>query len=206
MSPIPNSFVNKEMSPYNMNWLKYLSENDTIITYLFVGQVSSRLKCRICHTLSVNYEAFSILSLPIPNVVTCNIMECFRQFFEEQQLDPPNQWNCVKCGIKTPSAQKITLIKMPTILIIQLARFHNNLIRNNCFIHYPLILDYRYTGVLTNSYTNNFKYELYSVVCHQGSVNNGHYSTFVYKGDKNGWYYFNDTIFKSIQTLNEIIR
>lgn len=206
MSPIPNSFVNKEMSPYNMNWQKYLSENDTIITQLFVGQVNSRLKCRICHTLSVNYETFSILSLPIPNVVTCNIMECFRQFFEEQQLDPPNQWNCVKCGVKTPSTQKITLIKMPTILIIQLARFDNSLIRNNCFIHYPLILDYQYTGVLTNPYTNDVKYELYSVVCHQGSVNKGHYSTFVYKGDKNGWYYFNDTIFKSIQTLNEIIR
>lgn len=205
MNYTPKYFLNKETSLADTSWLKYLSENDTIITHLFVGQVSSRLKCGICHTSSVNYEEFSILSLPIPKAITCNIMECFRQYFKEHQLDSLNQWKCIKCGMKTPSTQKMTLIKKPSILIIQLKRFDNNLIKNNCFIQYPINLNHQYTGLPINPQLNSFKYELYSVVCHRGSINNGHYSAFVYKGDKTGWYYFDDTVFRSVQTLSEII-
>lgn len=209
--PTTKNILNSQTSMVDTNWFKYLSENDSIISRLFVGQLSSRLKCEICQTSSINYEIFYILSLPIPNVISCNIMECFRQFFREHRLDPVNQWNCINCDRRTPSTQKMTLVRKPKILIIQLKRFNNNLIKNNCFVQYPIYLDHQYTGLPTSSKPNDFKYQLYSVVCHRGSVGNGHYTTYIYKSNNNniiitgGWFFFDDTTFRSIQTLTEFI-
>lgn len=88
--------------------------------------------------------------------------------------------------MKTSSTQKITLVRKPTILIMQLKKYNNNLIKNNCFIQYPIDFDHQYTVLPTSPQTNGLKYELYSVVCHRGSINNSHYSIFIYKGDEKG--------------------
>lgn len=181
-------------------WVKYSAQNYSIITKLFVGQMSSELNCKICHSSSITYETFSMLSLPIPRVRSCNIMECFRQLFRKHDLESSNQWKCSRCRKLTPSTQKLTLVRKPKIFIIQLKRFDNYLTKNNCFVKYPIILDQGYTGL-----HDDFKYELYSVVCHHGAINNGHYTTYVQKGHPKEWNYFDDTVVRPVRIPTEFI-
>ncbi|CAL9733572.1 hypothetical protein MOSE0_B04104 [Monosporozyma servazzii] len=192
------------ISPSDQEWLKYLAQNNSIITQLFVGQLSSILHCQNCGASSTTYQTFSVLSLPTPPVELCNIMECFRQCFRPHDLGPSNQWNCTRCRRPTPSTQQLVLGKKPKIMMIQLNRFDNHSTKNNCFVHYPIHLDQQYIGV-QNLPKDNFKYELYSVVCHRGSINNGHYTTYVNKGANNGWYYFDDTVYRPVRIPTEFI-
>ena len=47
-------------------WRRYLSRDDSIIVDLFQGQLKNRLCCLNCGHINNNYEAFMMLSLPIP--------------------------------------------------------------------------------------------------------------------------------------------
>ena len=47
-------------------WKRYLSRDDSIIVDLFQGQLKNRLCCLNCGHINNNYEAFMMLSLPIP--------------------------------------------------------------------------------------------------------------------------------------------
>ena len=47
-------------------WRRYLSRDDSIIVDLFHGQLKNRLCCLNCGHINNNYEAFMMLSLPIP--------------------------------------------------------------------------------------------------------------------------------------------
>lgn len=37
------------------------------MVFVFYGQMKSLLQCDVCHRQKVNYQAFSNLSVPIPN-------------------------------------------------------------------------------------------------------------------------------------------
>jgi len=47
-------------------WNKHLLRNDSIIVDLFHGQYKSTLVCSICNRVSVTFDPFMTLSLPIP--------------------------------------------------------------------------------------------------------------------------------------------
>jgi ubiquitin C-terminal hydrolase len=48
------------------SWNKYIIRNNSIITDLFVGQYKSTLICNVCEKVSVTFDAFLTISLPIP--------------------------------------------------------------------------------------------------------------------------------------------
>lgn len=47
-------------------WIKHLIRNESIIVDLFHGQYKSTLVCSICSRISVTFDPFMTLSLPIP--------------------------------------------------------------------------------------------------------------------------------------------
>lgn len=47
-------------------WLKHLIRNESIIVDLFHGQYKSTLVCSICSKVSVTFDPYMTLSLPIP--------------------------------------------------------------------------------------------------------------------------------------------
>lgn len=47
-------------------WLKHLIRNESIIVDLFHGQYKSTLVCSICQRVSITFDPFMTLSLPIP--------------------------------------------------------------------------------------------------------------------------------------------
>ena len=50
-----------------------------------------------------------------------------------------------------------------------------------------------------------FNYKLYGVACHFGSLYGGHYTAYVDKGIGKGWYYFDDTNYRTVKSPNEPI-
>ena len=51
-------------------WDLHLRRNDSIITDLFSGQYKSTIECPDCHWISITYDPFNTLILPIPNKIS----------------------------------------------------------------------------------------------------------------------------------------
>lgn len=50
----------------NDTWLKHLQRNDSVITDLFVGLYKSTLECPECNNVSVTFDPYNDLTLPLP--------------------------------------------------------------------------------------------------------------------------------------------
>lgn len=58
----PDLEVSKEQ------WEKYLLRNESIVTDLFAGQYKSRVVCPSCSNVSITFDPFTILSIPLPSM------------------------------------------------------------------------------------------------------------------------------------------
>lgn len=47
-------------------WAAHTARNASIMTDLFYGQLKSRVRCDACAHESVRFDAFNMLSLPLP--------------------------------------------------------------------------------------------------------------------------------------------
>ncbi|XP_078372001.1 ubiquitin carboxyl-terminal hydrolase 19-like isoform X3 [Oculina patagonica] len=50
----------------NEAWRRYKSRNDSVIVDLFQGQLKSKLTCPMCNKISIKYDPFMNLSVPLP--------------------------------------------------------------------------------------------------------------------------------------------
>ncbi len=48
-------------------WEKYLACNDTIVARTFQGQFKNTVVCTVCNYVSVSFEPFMYLPVPLPN-------------------------------------------------------------------------------------------------------------------------------------------
>ncbi len=51
-------------------WTKHLVRNESVIVDLFHGQYKSTLVCSVCNKISITFDPFMTLSLPIPGKKT----------------------------------------------------------------------------------------------------------------------------------------
>ncbi|GMM55340.1 ubiquitin-specific protease [Maudiozyma humilis] len=204
----------------SIEWERYLTTDFSVIVDLFQGQYASRLQCKVCEHTSTTYQPFSVLSVPMPSKKNGNLMDCFTEFTKCENLEIDEQWSCPHCKKKQPSTKQLTITRLPRNLIIHLKRFDNRMNKNGSFVNYPFTLDLTkfwpddFDGNLPPGVTDElpsrgqippFNYRLYGVACHFGSLYGGHYTAYVDKGVKNGWYYFDDTIYRPIKNHNEPI-
>lgn len=198
-----------------IEWERYLKTDFSAIVSFFQGQYSSQLKCLECGTTSTTYQAFSVLSLPIPEgfsnrpVDKIPLDKCLEEFTKLEILDGEDRWNCSKCKKLRKSTKKITITRLPSNLIIHLKRFRTgmNLQKITKFIDYPFEMDLtKYWPKVTTKdeaqqllnfpirgQTPPFSYSLYGVSNHSGTLGSGHYTSYVWKGSTKKWCYFDDT-------------
>lgn len=215
----PEQEKTREMLPVRLassiEWERYLKLNFSVIVDYFQGQYLSQLKCLECGMSSTTYNAFSILSLPIPErlnkdkVVT--LAQCLDLFTDTELLDDDNKWHCPMCKKFTKLTKKISITRLPRVLIINIKRFlmlmsgHFNKLET--FVTYPVneVLDLTPYWPQVGTYVNPgqsmdaaeeqrilskfplrhqtppFKYKLYGVVNHFGNLTTGHYTAYVKK-------------------------
>lgn len=52
------------------SWSNYLKRNQSMIIDLFAGQYKSRLDCPDCNKISITFDPFLSISLPVPHIIT----------------------------------------------------------------------------------------------------------------------------------------
>ncbi|RCK63221.1 Ubiquitin carboxyl-terminal hydrolase 4 [Candida viswanathii] len=110
-----------------IEWERYLKLNFSVIVDYFQGQHLSQLKCLECGFTSTTYNAFSILSLPIPqklnNLGKVLLKDCLEEFVTTELLDDNNKWYCPQCKRFTRLTKKIAITRLPQVLIVNFNRF-----------------------------------------------------------------------------------
>eukprot|EP01022_Parablepharisma_sp_SALTPOND_P011987 TRINITY_DN1528_c0_g1_i1.p2 TRINITY_DN1528_c0_g1~~TRINITY_DN1528_c0_g1_i1.p2 ORF type:complete len:951 (-),score=91.24 TRINITY_DN1528_c0_g1_i1:6395-9247(-) len=125
--------------------------------------------------------------------------DCLELFSKEEQLDENNMWHCSKCKKNVQAIKKMTLYKLPRILIVQLKRFKQRVNplwvssgKVTEFVEYPTKdLDMR-KFVLGNADPANNLYDLFGVSSHYGELSGGHYVASCYNPVFGKWLRFND--------------
>ncbi|KAF7722686.1 ubiquitin-specific protease doa4 [Apophysomyces ossiformis] len=183
---------NEHLSDYQASclaWERYLARNASMIT-------------------STTYNAFMSLSLPIPSrkfrLSSATLYECLDHFLKEETLDKRDAWHCPRCKKLRRASKQLTLSRLPDILLIHLKRFSfDGPFRNklDTMVQFPL------RGLDLSSYvpstftqktngstdSSSFKYDLYAVSNHYGSLSGGHYTACVRTSYRGEWQYFDDT-------------
>ncbi|RKP31783.1 cysteine proteinase, partial [Metschnikowia bicuspidata] len=140
----------REMLPVRVasaiEWERYLVLNLSVIVDYFQGQFLSRLQCLECRHTSTTYNAFSILSLPIPERFGSNkvtLLDCLDFFTETELLDGDNKWHCPQCKRFTRLTKQIMITRLPAVLIVHFKRFHfsdasGHILKLETFVEYPV--------------------------------------------------------------------
>ena len=121
-----------------------------------------------------------------------NIYDCFKKFVKEEILEEHNEWYCSKCKQHQRASKKIDIYKSPNILIIHLKRFSNNS-KIDSVVRFPITdLDIR-EFVADAKEEEEYKYDLFAIANHYGSMGFGHYVAFAKNHFTQQWHEFNDS-------------
>lgn len=198
--------------------IKQLYEKDySEIWKLFYGISVSKLTELENHQLiSLVPEPFFMLNLPIPSSSGDNrssspsvvsLLDCFDLFVQEETMDGDNAIVLEKTGERVSATKKMSFWTLPTLLIIDVKRFHGSkgtkeFRKNQVFIDFPLE-NLNLAKYVVGYGASDYVYDLYGVCNHHGSVLGGHYTSMVKNAD-NKWFHFNDAVITEIKEIKEI--
>ncbi|GAA5871076.1 hypothetical protein JCM3774_005104 [Rhodotorula dairenensis] len=189
-------------------WQIYKMRNDSFIVQCFQGQFRNQMRCLTCQKTSTTYNTFMPLSVPIPGgrgVGKVSLMACLETFVRDEILDRDDAWHCPRCKKERKSVKKLSLSKLPPILVIHLKRFsfHGPFSdKLETQVQYPLTgLDltpflppplYDKRGqAIGGGPPNGYVYDLFGVTNHYGNLSSGHYTAFVRSGKE--WFNIGDS-------------
>ncbi|XP_056662398.1 ubiquitin carboxyl-terminal hydrolase 22 isoform X2 [Monodelphis domestica] len=137
--------------------------------------------------------------------VTCQVC----QFTRPEHLGSSAKIKCSGCHSYQESTKQLTMKKLPIVACFHLKRFeHSAKLRRKIttYVSFPLELDMtpfmasskesRMNGQYqqpTDSLNNDNKYSLFAVVNHQGTLESGHYTSFI-RQHKDQWFKCDDAI------------
>ncbi|KAH9983664.1 hypothetical protein BJV77DRAFT_1062378 [Russula vinacea] len=196
-------------------WKIYRMRNDSIVVDFFQGQFRNRLECMTCHKTSTTYNSFMYLSLPIPSTKNSkvDIQQCLDAFVKTEVMEKADAWNCPGCKTLRKATKTLSLSRLPPVLLIHLKRFSfkgpfTDKIEKH--IDFPLkgldLTNYmppplppgvdrksmqRYPPEDPRLQIPPYRYDLYGVTNHFGSLSSGHYTAFI--ASRGGWLYCDDS-------------
>ncbi|SNX87490.1 related to Ubiquitin carboxyl-terminal hydrolase 4 [Melanopsichium pennsylvanicum] len=192
-------------------WSIYRMRNDSLIVDWFQGQFRNKLTCLTCGKTSTTYEAYTYLSLPVPHgrgVGKVTLQQCLDAFVREEILDKGDMWNCPRCKKPRRATKRLSISRLPQILLIHLKRFSFKgpftdkidttvTFPTNTWLdltnYMPPPLPPSASGIgggglpVSQSQKPPYLYDLYAVTHHFGSLNTGHYTATV-KSNREFWY------------------
>ncbi|KIK68849.1 hypothetical protein GYMLUDRAFT_236746 [Collybiopsis luxurians FD-317 M1] len=210
-------------------WQVWRQSNDSIIVDFFQGQLRNQLKCMSCFKTSTTYNAFSILSLPVPaRTGKIPLQSCLKAFFNMEIMEGDDAWDCPRCKTKRRAGKALSLARLPPVLVIHFKRFEANgrfSDKIDTFVDFPVksldLTEYMPPPLPSGAdqsmlnvgagsdmdprvQVGPYKYDLYGVTNHYGNLSSGHYTAFV--ASRGGWLYCDDSSVKSVdvkQVVNQ---
>jgi ubiquitin carboxyl-terminal hydrolase 2/21 len=200
-------------------WMWYRELEKSRLVDVFVGQLRSSLTCGTCGHCSVTFDPFWELSVSLPtrrsfSTTTYSsyhgvgystggssssgtrLEDCLKIFTEEERLDGDEQPYCEKCRCQEPGVKKMTIQRLPPVLVIHLKRFssygrRSKLDTSVTIPHTLNVSDYTTRGPSCD--VSDKQYELYGVSNHSGTVYFGHYTAWCKHYSSNKWFSYNDS-------------
>ncbi|KAM4624535.1 ubiquitin carboxyl-terminal hydrolase 22 [Polymixia lowei] len=138
------------------------------------------------------------------------LTDCLRRFTRPEHLGSSAKIKCSGCHSYQESTKQLTMKKLPIVACFHLKRFeHSAKLRRKIttYVSFPLDLDMtpfmasskesrmngQYQQTATDPFNNDNKYSLFAVVNHQGTLESGHYTTFI-RQHKDQWFKCDDAI------------
>ncbi|DBA01772.1 TPA: hypothetical protein N0F65_010182 [Lagenidium giganteum] len=211
-------------------WKFYLDRNVSALSEVFCGQLRSEMRCNTCNHRSLCFDVFWDLSVPVPkkpksshamriaNVFSskssashdedgngsgCSIQDCMKAYTEQEFMNESDAYYCAKCKTHRAASKKISLYRLPQLLVIHLKRFsYSTFSRDkvNTAIRFPAqsldVAEYCASDAVLDGST---LYNLVGVVNHVGTLNGGHYTAECINSDTNEWYDFNDATVSTLK-------
>jgi ubiquitin C-terminal hydrolase len=146
-------------------WIKAHQNEYSELVPMYHGQLVRTIECSVCKKQHINVETFLTLPIDLPQAdeKKTTLEEVVTRFLQGTVI---NRWKCDGCGsVHESITQTLRITRMPRTLVFTLNRFTSGLFKNAIPVSIP-------EGVAIG---NNVTYALFSVGCHIGSYDHGHY-------------------------------
>jgi ubiquitin C-terminal hydrolase len=189
---------------FNVIKTMYTKEYSEIWNMFYGIHVSEIISLETGEILQQNPEPYFIIDLPIPqNNKSPSLIDCFNLYVDGEVLKDENAWFNEATKEKINIKKRILFWSFPNILVIDLKRFNSNNQKNQILVEFP-IDNLDLSNYVIGYKKESYKYELYGVCNHSGSVYGGHYTAYV-KNANGKWYSFNDTNVSEVGIKGAII-
>ena len=189
--------------------------NHKVVSSLFSGVLESEVQCAHCGCISSTAEPFLDLSLSLERAVHLSgreqahgisLQNCMEDYISAESLSTPIF--CEKCKEHRTSTKKLSIKKPPKILAVHLKRFDAVSQRKvHAKVTFPLdhfdvgpymeslgsgiggVTEKKqqsHAGLAAGQLSASVLYDLVGVVVHKGSLNSGHYISYVQQPQDNG--------------------
>ena len=188
---------------------------------VFTGVLRSDVTCLSCQSTSTKYEDFQDISLDLSRTPSTeedgsspllgSLAACLRSFTRAERLLSAERCWCTHCGKLQDSAKQLSIYRLPNVLCFHLKRFKHTAnsktpsTKIDTFVEFPLhSLNMRphtsahVCGVGTSEEalalepTPEHLYDLFGVAVHHGTMQNGHYTSYV--RTQADWFHFDDAV------------
>lgn len=225
------------------------ADRNSIIQRIFTGALQSDVTCTSCEAVSTTLDPFWDISLDVrpiahmptpqktgdrfdfiepalgaqPSVDTDSVNtlhDCLCRYTRTEQLS--TSINCAKCGDRRPATKRMSMSKLPMVIVFHLKRFEHGHGKESTKIgspvKFPEQLDmkpYLAESIASGNgldaharapeVDDSYAYSLYCVVNHHGSLQNGHYTTYVRQAQPGGQWYLCDDEHIRMASLADVL-
>lgn len=181
-----------------------------IIDQIFTGCLQSDVVCQSCRGVSTTIDPFWDISLDLGVVnqtSTPSLLDCLERFTRPEHLGSSAKIKCSSCKTYEESTKQFSIRTLPIVASFHLKRFEHSTSlqvdkKISTYISFPAQLDM--TPFMSKNHENgDYRYSLYAVINHVGSLEAGHYTAYV-RHHKDVWVKCDDHIL-SIASLKQVL-
>ena len=177
-------------------FLNFKERESSIITEVFYSQIITTFTCE-CKSSIFSFQKLLDFPLLLPNNPKVNIFDLLKIYFQNEIVEFERK--CERCKKVLKHKKQIKISRPPQILILSLQRIDGaTQKKNECVVDFPQLLDMSEFIDHECGFDKQPIYSLYAVINHQGSMDYGHYFSYIKFQNTQEWYIFNDSSVKSI--------
>ncbi|EDV41027.2 uncharacterized protein Dana_GF10813 [Drosophila ananassae] len=183
-----------------------------IIDQIFTGMLQSDVVCQACNGVSTTFDPFWDISLDLGETTTHGgvtpktLIDCLERYTRAEHLGSAAKIKCSTCKSYQESTKQFSLRTLPSVVSFHLKRFeHSALIdrKISSFIQFPVEFDMTpFMSEKKNAY-GDFRFSLYAVVNHVGTIDTGHYTAYV-RHQKDTWVKCDDHVI-TMASLKQVL-
>lgn len=196
----------------NANATHCYGQCNCIIDQIFTGMLQSDVVCQACNGVSTTFDPFWDISLDLGETTTHGgvtpktLIDCLERYTRAEHLGSAAKIKCSTCKSYQESTKQFSLRTLPSVVSFHLKRFeHSALIdrKISSFIQFPVEFDMTpFMSEKKNAY-GDFRFSLYAVVNHVGTIDTGHYTAYV-RHQKDTWVKCDDHVI-TMASLKQVL-